>query len=205
MGEAQDGPEPDLWPGLIAPTAGGRGGRKCAPDGAECCTAAPGPAAARVLPVPTVSADRRRQALQRTKAERHATRRQRGPGVPRAALRRRRTGERWVGGDGATGGAYPAGEAGRISHASEVSGTRPQDRMGRRRRRGSGAPRRLLRHTGKVERGSEAAWPARPSRQAPTERDTAAHAAGLRARPAPAGGSTPHNGNSVLRIPYPRN
>ena len=52
------------------------------------------------------------------------------------------------------------GQCRRISRATEVSGTRPQDRMRRRRRRGSGAPRRLSRRTGKAERGSEEARPA---------------------------------------------
>ncbi len=46
-------------------------------------------------------------------------------------------------------------EKARISRATEVSGTRPKDRMRRRRRRGSGAPRRLSRRTGKADRDSE--------------------------------------------------
>ena len=61
------------------------------------------------------------------------------------------------------------GQCGRSSRATEVSGTRPAGRMRRRRRRGSGAPRRLTRRTGKPERGSEEARPAPttgPHRQA---------------------------------------
>ncbi len=72
-----------------------------------------------------------------------------------------------------SGGAQTGGESSpekaRISRATEVSGTRPAGRMRRRRRRGSGAPRRLMRRTGKPERGSEEARPAPttgPRRQA---------------------------------------
>ena len=44
------------------------------------------------------------------------------------------------------------------------SGTRPQDRMGRARGRGSGAPTRAMRHTGKAERAPRRRRPARPQR-----------------------------------------
>ena len=53
-----------------------------------------------------------------------------------------------------------------------MSGTRPAGRMRRRRRRGSGAPRRLSRRTGKPERGSEEARPARAPVPEPAERDS---------------------------------
>ena len=62
-----------------------------------------------------------------------------------------------------------APEEARISRATEVSGTRPKDRMRRRRRRGSGAPRRLSRRTGKADRDSEEERPVpttRPRRRA---------------------------------------
>ena len=49
-----------------------------------------------------------------------------GPGVPGAATRHTRSAERWVGGDGATGSADSTKEPGRISRASEASGTRPR-------------------------------------------------------------------------------
>ena len=44
--------------------------------------------------------------------------------------------------------------------ATEAGGTRPADRMRRARRRGSGAPRRAKRRTGKTGRGPEEARPA---------------------------------------------
>ena len=60
---------------------------------------------------------------------------------------------------------------GRISRATEVSRTRPQDRMRRARKWGNGAPRRAMRRTGKAERGSEEVRPAPPCRAAgPDER-----------------------------------
>ena len=64
------------------------------------------------------------------------------------------------------------GQRGRISRATEVSGTRPQDRMRRGSGRGSGAPPRPKRRTGKADRGSEEARPDRAPVPEPAERDS---------------------------------
>ena len=66
----------------------------------------------------------------------------------------------------------------RISQGTEVSGTRPKDRMRRASRRGSGAPRRATRRTGKADRGSEEPRPARPLARTPGERGHGPVAAG---------------------------
>ena len=202
MGKAQDEPEPDLWPGMIAPTAGGRGGRNARLTGRNAVHGIRAGGSARA----SRPADQRRMAQAGQAANEGGTpwaappKGPRGPqggmaaqAFRRAVGRRRRRDRRRLSG----------GRGWADQPSFRRRGTRPQDRMGRARRRGSGAPRRALRHTGKAERASRQVGPhGPPARRRRRETPTPTLQA-CAPGPAPAGGSTPHQGNSPPRIPSP--